>query len=204
MLKNLLIAFFLIIFGLGVLFISIIYSISPHYRFSNVHTVIESQVPSVDFEYNLPYPGILPDSPLWPLKAARDKVWLFLTPDPYKKSQLLLLFADKRIVAARILVDERKFEIGVTTATKAEKYLEEAVGWEEKARKKGADTGQLLEELAKADVVHWKILEEIHNKVQEEARPIVVLAINYPRRLWPILVSSLLEKGRTIPPNPFD
>ncbi len=75
--------------------------------------------PKVD--YFLAYPGMLPDHPLYFLKMARDRVWLWLTPDPLKKAELLLLFADKRLGAGKALIEGNKIKLGVTTVTKAEK-----------------------------------------------------------------------------------
>jgi hypothetical protein len=54
-------------------------------------------------DYKLPYPGIMPDSPLWPLKDLRDKtIGLFLF-DPVTKARYHLLQADKRFAAGLAL-----------------------------------------------------------------------------------------------------
>lgn len=48
--------------------------------------------------YYLPKIKIYPTNVLYPLKIWRDKVWLWLTPDPCEKSRLLILIADKQIM----------------------------------------------------------------------------------------------------------
>ena len=48
-------------------------------------------------DYQLPYPGLLPDHPLYPLKRIRDRILYLLASDPVKKIELGLLFADKKI-----------------------------------------------------------------------------------------------------------
>ncbi len=61
-----------------------------------------TQVETVD--YTLPYPGILPDNPLYPLKAFRDRMVSVLIADPVKKSLFNLLQADKRLQSAVYLL----------------------------------------------------------------------------------------------------
>ncbi len=63
-------------------------------------------VPKV--EYNLPYPGILPDHPLYFLKQLRDKILDFLITDPVKKAEFYILQADKRLSMGIALTDEKK------------------------------------------------------------------------------------------------
>lgn len=75
---------------------------------------------SVSADYNLPYPGILPDHPLYKLKVLRDKVTTFLIRDPIKKAEYHLLLADKRIYMSRLLVDKGKIALAKETALKGE------------------------------------------------------------------------------------
>src|SRR3989344_991141 len=106
--------------------------VSPHEEATSGGVLVQK------VEYYLPYPGILPDSPLYKVKALRDRISLWLITDPGKKAEKELLLADKRIGAAVALVDGGKDELAVSTATKGEKYLEQAVN-----RVLGiADTGQ--------------------------------------------------------------
>ena len=144
-------------------------------------------------DYYLPYPGILPDHFLYPIKMIRDRILVFFTTDPLKKAELFLLFADKRIGAAKSLVEGGKQELGVTTLTKAEKYLEKAVNQENVAREKGKDTIAFLEKMAKASLKHEELLLEIKEKVGESAQTVVDDALSYPRRAYE-QVMAILEK----------
>jgi hypothetical protein len=39
----------------------------------------------IEINYVMPFPGrILPDSPFWPVKALRDKLWLTVTTNPMR------------------------------------------------------------------------------------------------------------------------
>lgn len=77
--------------------------------------------------YALPYPGLLPDSPFWVFKAIRDRILLFLAWDQKSKVEMELLLADKRLAAAEALINGGKEGVGVSTAIKGEKYLEDSV-----------------------------------------------------------------------------
>lgn len=103
-------------------------------------------------EYVLPYPGILPDHLLYPVKMFRDKIMLLLISDKQKKAEVYLLLADKRLGAGKVLIDGGKNKLGVETLSKAEKYLEQAV-LESKAFK--------MEKLEGAVQKHLEVLEEI-------------------------------------------
>lgn len=175
------------IFGLGVLVTSV-------YR-TSAQTVIQpslAQEDSGDLEfvlgggsemdqpasqevvdYNLAWPGILPDHFLYPFKMIRDRIWLFLTSGSLKKAELFLKFADKRIWSAQMLVDKGKVELGVTTATKAVKYLQQAVDQEKVAREGDKDTMALLERLFQATLKHEEVLTAIRQQVSEEVKPVI-------------------------------
>lgn len=134
-------------------------------------------------DYYLPYPGILPDHPLYWLKMMRDRIWLLLTTDPLKKAEVLLLFADKRIGAAEVLIRGNKVDLGLTTATKAEKYLERAIDQEEVARGKGKETREFLEKIAKAALKHEEILVSMKEEAEEKEAIIEEMMV-YPRGVW--------------------
>lgn len=75
--------------------------------------------------YELPYPGILPDNPLYFVKIVRDRIIEFLTRDNIKKAQLYLLFSDKRAASALVLVQNGKNSLAITTLSKGEKYFDQ-------------------------------------------------------------------------------
>ncbi len=110
-------------------------------------------------DYYLPYPGILPDSPIYKFKMVRDRVALWLTFDELGKAKKELLYANKRIGAAVALADGGKKVLAVSTATKAEKYLESAMARVDKLLAAGVDAKSLKLELEKATVKHKEILQ---------------------------------------------
>lgn len=138
-------------------------------------------------EYFLAYPGVLPDHFLYPLKMIRDRIWLFLTTDPVKKTESLLLFADKRLGAGKALIEGGKSGLGITTLGKAEKYLEQAISQEKIARGKGVDTKALLEKLSLAIQKHEEILLELEKKVSQSEKTAVSDLLRYPRQGYEML-----------------
>lgn len=202
MLRSAAIVFASLVFAFSVLGTSVLRTTQPTYVFSGEGNVAGTNVasPSATVDYYLPYPGILPDHFLWPFKALRDRVWLFLTRDPGKRAELLLLFADKRIGMAEALIRGGKAELGVGTATKAEKYLEKAFLQQERAEQAGVDTGDFLERLAKASLKHREILEELMSVVPEDARPVINETLDYPKRVYEKSAHGLNERGRPVPP----
>lgn len=119
---------------------------------------------SQKIDYSLPYPGILPDSPFYKLKMVRDRVWLWLTTDPVKRTELLLLFADKRIGAGKALVEGNKISLGISTLVKGEKYFEQAVAEANKAKEKGKNVKKVTDSLQKAALKYEEVLSDLRGR----------------------------------------
>ncbi|MFH1280414.1 MAG: DUF5667 domain-containing protein [Candidatus Beckwithbacteria bacterium] len=120
-------------------------------------------------DYYLPYPGMLPDSPFYWVKMIRDRVQLWLTTNPLQKTEKLLLYADKRLGAGYSLIDGDKAGLGVTTLTKAEKYLEQA----NVVANQLDGEEELKIKLNKATRKHREVLEMVKEKVGEEYKLVV-------------------------------
>lgn len=78
--------------------------------------------------YTLPFPGLLPDNPLYALKVFRDHIWLFLTRDNMKKAELLLLFSDKKTSAAQALTKKGAWDKGAEMMLEAEQDFKKMTG----------------------------------------------------------------------------
>lgn len=188
-----------LLFGFAILITSILRTALPNYAFSE-GAGKETSTPFVSNAlYYLPYPGILPDHFLWGPKAFRDRLWLALTRDTMKRSELMLLFADKRVGMAKVLIEGGKPELGVSTAKRGEQYLEEAFNEQAKVRTKGIDTSSFLDRLARAALKHREVLESIMAPLPEDAKPVVNQTIDTPKKVYEKAVQQLNEKGRPIP-----
>jgi len=140
--------------------------------------MLESKKDEVEkIDYYLPYPGILPDHPLYWLKMVRDRIRLWLTRDTEARYERLLLYADKRVGAAKALVDGGQADLGVTTATKAEKYLEEAVNQFGKVKELGKAYPERVEHLKMAVLKHEEVLREVKEGMPDQAKSAIDQAI---------------------------
>lgn len=196
-------------FAFFILLTSVLRTASVKYEFSRVGAVQNDESvlgdESSEINYYLAYPGkVLPDSPLWPVKALRDRVWLMITTNPSRKAELKLLFADKRIGMSRILFEKGKCEVGFSTLTKAEKYLEEAGIQEGENREKGIDTSEFLLTLYLSSLKHQQVINDILKIAPEDARPNIIQAKNYPEYVGEKARQALNEKGISYPESPFD
>ncbi len=116
-------------------------------------------------EYPLPYPGILPDSPIYFLKVWRDQVMTWLISDPVQKSFYSLLLSDKRLAAGEVLVNSGKVTLGVATVSKAEDYFGQATDLAVAAKGSGKNVNDLMAKLVVAGAKHDEILAGLSGKV---------------------------------------
>ena len=160
-------------------------------------------IPNID--YPLPKAGrVLPDSPLWKLKAIRDRVWFEMTTSHLRKAQLALLFADKRLVMSQELFAKGETDIALQTFTKAEKYLPIAVEQEKIAREHGTDTNEFLMQLAFASLKHKEVAARLIQLVPENARSLIAEGEIYAEGTYKTAFDILNSKGIPMSKNPFD
>ena len=115
-------------------------------------------------EYNLPYPGVLPDSPLYVLKVALDNVVSFFIRDPKQKAFYLLFLSDKRLAAGEILVKNNKTDLGITTVKISQEYYTKAVDLAVKVKDLS-----LTEKLIVAGVKHNDVMVDLASPKLSEA-----------------------------------
>jgi hypothetical protein len=139
--------------------------------------LVATEAAKKEVDYFLVYPGILPDHFMYPVKMLRDRLQLWLTTNFLKKGELVLKYADKRLGAGRALIEGNKIELGISTLTKAEKYLQQAVDQEKLAREKGENTRIFLDKLSKASLKHQEVLLVLKEKVAVDFRPEIEKAL---------------------------
>ena len=124
-------------------------------------------------DYALPYPGILPDHPFYSIKMFRDKVISFFINTPQKKAEFNLLMVDKRVNAGLYLVDQKKMNLAVSTISKGQNYLDQALTIVESQKSALTDGKSLLERLEKATAKHEEVIALILKKAYDEEKPAV-------------------------------
>lgn len=207
MMKKYFIGLLVTLFAFGILSISVFRSASVNYLFTSPTPAskVVLGTDSIDVNYQIPYPGgILPDSPLWAVKALRDKIWLSFTSNPLKKAELALLFSDKRLEAGKLLFEKGKPDIALSTLSKGEKYLESAASYESLAKSRGMNTDSFLHKLATSALKHRQVIEEdILPLSPEDARPEVVKVENYSKNTYKAASILLNNVGMEGPESPF-
>jgi len=135
---------------------------------SKAHAITEnlsatsSSTPEVNYE--LPYPGLLPDSPLYFLRAIRDRIVGLLISDPLKKAEFDLLQADKRLNAGIYLFNKGKISLAFSTVSKAENYFSQALDKVEEAKKQGENINDLEGKLKNAVKKHEREITILSEK----------------------------------------
>ena len=71
-----------------------------------------------EIDYQLPYPGILPGSPLYSLKMVIDRIMELLISDSLKKANFYVLQADKRLGSSLMLFEKKENVLAETTLSK--------------------------------------------------------------------------------------
>ena len=135
---------------------------------SFAETLSPAPVPQVDYE--LPYPGLLPDSPLYFLRMIRDRAISFLISDPLKKSEFDLLQADKRLNAGIYLFNKGKISLALSTISKAENYFEQALVKMGEAKIEGKSINEIEKKLRNALKKHRQELEYMTQKVSKNIK----------------------------------
>lgn len=155
----------------------LVFLVTPHAFAQEDGTVPVVPTPTPMIDYPLPYPGILPNNPLYPLKMARDKIILFLITDPQKRVEFNLLQADKRIEAAVFLVqeDKKNGQLAVTTIEKGENYYHDAAQQELGLKKEGREVQGYLATLDQAASEHISIMTDLQKSLPSQSQELARL-----------------------------
>jgi hypothetical protein len=120
-------------------------------------------------EYTLPYPGLLPDHPLYFLRAVRDAMQNLLASNPLKKAEFFLLQADKGVSASSMLSQKKETaELAGATALESQQYFEKALDSVVAARKQGLDNSEITKKLVLANEKHQEVLTQMKEGVTDE------------------------------------
>ncbi len=174
--------FFLIVLG----FFAVVLIVKVDTSFAQ-ETVVETETPvGIDtqasqssettpkrIDYELPYPGMLPDNPLYILKVIRDGIVKFLINDSLKKAQFSLLVAEKRMYSGKLLVAKNKDALAITTISKSNNYLDEAlvaIKVVKKQNPKSPDVKLFLQQFKSATLKHLEIANDLKPSIDKNLR----------------------------------
>lgn len=143
--------------------------------FFSAHTVhaqdaSQSASPSAvaQVSYDLAYPGLLPDHPLYFFKVIRDKVVSSLINDPIKRAEFNLLTSDKRFNAALSLIDKGKDEKAIDTLSKSNNYFHDSIVSLEKAKSMDRDMTALRDREREALSKRFEITKGLEKEISAD------------------------------------
>lgn len=142
----------------------------------------QTSSPSAIVKYDLAYPGILPDHPLYKLKVLRDKITAVTISDPRKKVDFYLLNADKGILASAMLIDKGKIDLAAQTALKAEHNY--TLLTQELYRLAKEPEEEFYKKLNTASKKHQEVLMSLVKRVTEEKQKTFLTVIDFSKRNW--------------------
>jgi hypothetical protein len=124
----------------------------------------------INVSYDLPYPGILPDNPLYLLKVIRDNVINIFIINPVKKANYDLLMADKRLAGSQALVGKKNYQLAITTLSKSGNYFDQAIQLAQQARTRGMDVVTILNKLYTASEKHQLVIYQMSKVVDKKVK----------------------------------
>lgn len=125
-------------------------------------------------EYELPYPGILPDHPLYFLKHWRDKTTEFLTRDDLKKADFYILLSDKSINASVELSKKGKNRLAIDSLIRGEKYESKVPNILRRLKQQGATSSpEFVNKIKNSNIKHKKIIQGLIDEMSAVDRQAV-------------------------------
>lgn len=122
----------------------------------------ESSAP-VRVEYALPYPGILPDHPLYFLKRFRDQLMERLIADPVRKIEFYMLQADKNINMAVFLSAKKNETLPDEVLAAGKMYFDQAIRGAGDLKTQGKEIPPyVIERFTNAGIKYQEILTDLN------------------------------------------
>lgn len=129
--------------------------------------VVFAQTPLVT-AYQFPWPGMLPDHPLYKLKVLRNKIIANIIYSPVKKVEFDLLMADKTLYAGKLLLEKGQGELAKETALKGENYFSILVADYARAKQRNeVIPWQLRVRIVRAYEAHQQLIDYLGQKAPE-------------------------------------
>jgi hypothetical protein len=176
-----------LIFSLSIFLLSFILFSAETNALSNDLSASSSSNIGKEVNYELPYPGLLPDSPLYFLRVIRDKTIGLLISDPLKKAEFNLLQSDKRFNAGIYLFNKGKISLALSTISKAENYFSEAMDklGEAKTQNKNVNDieGKLKNALKKYEQEMVNMIKKINKNDKQNFENELKRLLSFEKRL---------------------
>jgi len=134
------------------------------------------------FKRGLPAAGITPDSWIYGFKRFFEGIDLFFTFDDVEKAEKYLKYAELRLAEAKEMAEKGKSEFVDDLIEEYEDNLEKTNEISKTAQQLGKNVTKVTELVAVATSIHVDVLENVLEKVPEQAKPSIQRAITSSKR----------------------
>lgn len=148
------------------LFVFVLLAVTvPLFQLINSQTITITQERVV---YELPYPGILPDHPLYFLKTWRDKGLEITTRDDVNKAELYIHLSDKYINTGSYIMKKGKTSQGKEMVKMAEVYAQKIPSILKRLKTQGSGpTQQLVDKVRQSNVKHREVIQQMMKQISQ-------------------------------------
>lgn len=158
----------------------LLFSISSPLKAANEDIIVTN--PETTINYDLAFPGILPDHPLYVIKKIRNKILVSFIQNPTKKINYYLKETDKGILATAMLVDKNKYELAAQTALRAEHNYTLLI--EEVKKLQDQPDQELIDRLHTASLKHQEVLQSLYIRVPQQTQEVLNTVDSFSVRNW--------------------
>jgi len=150
----------------GITFIFAVY-LTLATAYAQVASSSSQTAATTQIDYQLPYPGMFPDNPLYFLKVFRDQLTAFFLSKPLDKAQFDLMQSDKNVEAGYLLGTQQvgKSDLAIATISSGEDDFSSAIDQTEAAKKQGYSILEMSKKLDLSNQKHMQVIKEIEGQV---------------------------------------
>lgn len=127
-------------------------------------------------------PGVTPDSKLYGLDLAFERLRDLFAFSDVGKVKVALAHAEERLAEAKAMVDKKKADLAGKAAERAADKLSKALDRVESAKAKGKDVTDTARRVEEATSRHITVLQGVLEKVPEQAKDAIQRAIDVSQR----------------------
>jgi len=139
--------------------------------------------------------GLLPDNPFHPFQDFFEQLQLFFAFSPEAKANIHLQLAEKRLAELNLVIEQNKTDLVPILSDKFKKELNDTENEINSAKALGQNVTEITQHVAGETFKHQLVLQNLLDKVPEQARPSIGNAINKSQEGYIAAVESILESG---------
>jgi len=127
-------------------------------------------------ETEIPDPGLTPDSFFYFLERISEGIGTFFTFGDVAKAERYAELAAERVAEAKAVIEKGKPEAAEKALAIYQDQLEKSLAKVDQAQAKGKSVSEVAEVVAQATAKHLTVLEEVLEKIPEQAKPAILQA----------------------------